>query len=127
MEIWRHGASVVLSALFILGIEGNVRAEYRVFELVIEDIPRRPDSVPSPPQQSSPPTASVKTRTVLSTLDPLQYASYYPVGPTEQIRYIHTWRCFGNTSQFKKFCPNPKPDVTLAPDAPPSQPQTPQN
>jgi hypothetical protein len=65
-------------------------AEYRVFELVITN------------------TQTQDVRTVLSTLDPIQYPRYYPVLATEVVSYTQTWRCYGRTGDFQPYCPNPK-------------------
>lgn len=45
---------------------------------------------------------------VESTLDPHQYPLYYPVQANEVISYTETWRCYGRTSDFQAYCPNPK-------------------
>ncbi len=65
-------------------------AEYRAFELVITD------------------KGSGKERVVISTLDPGQYRGYYPVAYSENVTYRGTWRCKGNTSNFKPVCPKPE-------------------
>jgi hypothetical protein len=67
----------------------SLQAEYRAFELVIRD-----------------PTSG-QERTVISTLDPNQYRRWNPVKPEERIFYKATWRCRGNTSDFKPICPRP--------------------
>ena len=65
-------------------------AEYRAFELVIVN------------------STTGEDRVQLSNLDPLQYRRYYPVKPDESVTYRQTWMCRGNTSHFKRICPNPK-------------------
>ena len=82
---------VFLSAFF----QTNVYAEYRVFVLKI--------SKPNP-EKDQPPVS----RTVQSTLDPIQYKELYPVQPEEKIEYIDTWRCKGRTGDFQDFCPKPE-------------------
>lgn len=64
-------------------------AEYRAFELVITD------------------SATGQERTEISTLDPNQYRGYHPVKSTETVSYRATWRCRGNTSNFKPVCKQP--------------------
>lgn len=65
-------------------------AEYRVFELVIQD------------------TADKSERVITSSLDPLQYPGYYDLRPEEIVMYRDTWMCYGDTSYGKKYCENPK-------------------
>lgn len=67
----------------------SVEAEYRVFRLVIVD------------------SETNAQRETLSTLDPFQYISFYPLKPTESLDYIDTWRCFEDTSN-KEYCPSPR-------------------
>jgi hypothetical protein len=76
--------------LFTLLAFAPARAEYRAFELVITD------------------STSGQERVVLSTLDPNQYRGYYPVKPSEKVTYRQTWRCKGNTSDYKAICPKPE-------------------
>jgi hypothetical protein len=63
--------------------------EYRAFELRIDD-----------PQKGS-------SRTVISVLDHLQYRDYYSVATNEAIALVGTWRCRGNTSNYRPICPKP--------------------
>jgi hypothetical protein len=71
----------------------NVRAEYRVYELVIEN-------------------ENGQGRTVLSTLDDLQYSTYNPVKKNETIKLQDSWMCWerNDLSQdvLQKYCPNPR-------------------
>jgi Tfp pilus assembly protein FimV len=65
-----------------------------------------------------------------STLDPLQYPSYYLVPAGLQLQYSKTWMCMGSTENFKKTCPDPAAAPTAPPaTAPvtPSSPATPQS
>jgi hypothetical protein len=78
-----------LVLLFIFIVQPAL-AEYRAFELVIVD------------------STSGQERVVLSTLDPNQYRGYYPIKPTEKITYRQTWRCRGNTADFRAICPKPE-------------------
>jgi hypothetical protein len=73
--------------IFIHLCSNAAQAEYRAFELVIE-------------------TPAIKaSRTVQSTLDPEQYVGYFPLAAGETVRMAKTWRCRGNTSNFKPICP----------------------
>ncbi len=65
-------------------------AEYRVYLLAITD------------------PALNQTRTVLSTLDDIQYPGYYHLKKSESIVIQDTWMCWGRQGDFKKLCPNPK-------------------
>lgn len=79
---------LIFFGLFYL-IATSAKAEYRVFILEI---------------------ANGKTnqrRQIQSTLDPVQYASVYPLHPDETIMYQDTWLCRGNTAQFKQHCDRP--------------------
>lgn len=77
-------------ALVLFIIQFEAHAEYRAFELVIQD------------------RATGQERTVISTLDPNLYRTYYPVQLTEVVRYRATWRCRGNTSNFQPICAKPE-------------------
>ncbi|MEQ1722357.1 MAG: hypothetical protein ABL930_04220 [Pseudobdellovibrio sp.] len=74
-------------------------AEYRVFTLHFID------------------SKSQATRQVETTLDPEQYRSLYPLKNSEEITYIETWWCKGNTSHLKAHCDNPRLKL-LAPENP---------
>lgn len=65
-------------------------AEYRVFTLHI--INKKTQS----------------TRQVETTLDPIQFTTFYPLRTEEEISYIETWRCQGRTDFFKSHCDNPR-------------------
>lgn len=73
---------IVLAWTFVL----FAHAEYRVFELEIMDI------------------ESGKARNVQSTLDHIQYRTYYPVGRNEVVSYIDSWMCWENTNGFRPAC-----------------------
>lgn len=77
-----------LIALFFIS---TAQAEYRVFELVIQN------------------TQTKAERIVISNLDPLQYPGYYDLSPTEIVMYRDTWMCWGDTSYQKAYCPKPTP------------------
>jgi hypothetical protein len=63
-------------------------AEYRVFNIQI--------------------TSPTATRTIQSTLDPIQYKELYPLAADEVISYDDTWMCFGRTDNYLALCPNPQ-------------------
>jgi hypothetical protein len=71
-------------------------AEYRVFNIQIKN-----------------PTA---TRTIQSTLDPIQYKELYPLAADEVISYDDTWMCFGRTDHFLALCPSPQKAQIPDPD-----------
>ena len=80
-------AFLYLMAIFFVSV---APAEYRAFELVITD-----------------PTSG-QERVVHTNLDPNQYRKYYPTKPDEKITYRQTWRCKGNTANYKAICPKPE-------------------
>lgn len=71
----------------------TAHAEYRVFELLIQN------------------TETKAERTVINSLDPLQYPGYYDLGPNEIVMYTDTWMCWGETSYHTKYCPKPEPKI----------------
>ena len=73
----------------------NAHAEYRVFELLIQN------------------TVDKSERILTSSLDPLQYPGYYDLNPGEIVMYRDTWMCWGDTSYHKRYCPNPKLNQSL--------------
>lgn len=79
--------------MFILMLLLSVaKAEYRVFELVIQN------------QNTN------SERTITSSLDPLQYPGYYDLSPGEIVLYRDTWMCWGDTSYNKSYCKKPEPN-----------------
>lgn len=83
---------VKVSAVFFLILLFSLAgaAEYRVFTLHIIN------------------NKSKTTRQVETTLDPIQYSTFYPLRADEEISYIETWRCIGRTDFFKSHCDNPR-------------------
>lgn len=77
----------LVSLLIFSAISLSAKAEYRAFELEIEDVD------------------SGEIRRVVSTLDHIQYPEYYPLKPTEQIFYVDSWMCRGRTNN-RPICPN---------------------
>lgn len=77
------------------GLSAGAHAEYRMFTLKITN------------------TQTQDYRLVDSTLDPIQYPSYYAVAKDEIVEYTDTWRCFGRTGGGQPPCPNPKPKAPI--------------
>ena len=85
--------------LVVSFITVNVRAEYRVFELSIEN-------------------ESGQARTVLSTLDDIQYPTYYPVKKSEKITIQDSWMCWTRSDHSQdpaqRYCSNPRSPANAA-------------
>ena len=77
-------------SLYLVGVIfcSQLRAEYRAFELLI-----------------SSPTGG--DRTIITTLDHLQYSGYHALSPEEGISYVRSWMCEGSTHGFKPICDPP--------------------
>lgn len=84
------------SLLIFYFISLSALAEYRVFNIQISN--------------------SAATRTVQSTLDPIQYKELYPLAADEVISYDETWMCYGRTDNYLALCPNPQKAQIPAPD-----------
>lgn len=113
----------VLVFFIFISILPSAKAEYRVFQLLIYNKPAKQEPKDPKASASSSTTTSPTTSTaastkssppklpegqvVLSTLDPLQYTTYFPVGPDKYVVYTDTWRCRGRTNG-QDLCPNPK-------------------
>ena len=78
---------IILSSLLFL-FASNAFAEYRVFQLRLS-------------------RGAGEVREVLSTLDPYQYTTYYPVDPDVSVEYMDSWLCLGDTSGFREYCKKP--------------------
>lgn len=78
-----------LVAAAILIASPKAGAEYRAFELKIENVEKS------------------KVRTVITTLDHLQYPRLYPVEKDEIVTYVDSWMCRENMSNFRPACPKP--------------------
>lgn len=83
---------------FIL-LQQSLHAEYRAFVIDIAN------------------TKSKIHRQILTTLDPDQYRTVYPLAQDESISYVKTWRCPGRTDFFHPICEAPD----RSPATPPSQ------
>jgi hypothetical protein len=84
----------IWTSLFLSLTSLTARAEYRAFELLIEN------------------TEKGSSRTVFGTLDHLQYPRIFPLNRGEKISYVGSWMCRENMSNFKKICA--KPDRSTA-------------
>lgn len=78
-----------LATCFIVLFATSVKAEYRVFSLVISN------------------EKTQVTKQVETTLDPDQYVTLYPLNQGEKISYVDTWKCLGRTDFFKSHCAEP--------------------
>ena len=94
----RLSTLVIVITLAVFVFPDLVLGEYRAYELRITN------------------TSTGDARTVVSTLDNLQYPVYYPLQASEVIQYVDSWMCYGNMSQFHPICP--KPAVLLTPQPP---------
>lgn len=83
-----------LQILLFIFISCQSLAEYRVFTLHIIN------------------KKSQLTKQIETTLDPMQFTTFYPLRADEQITYIETWRCRGRTDFFKAHCNNPRLEVS---------------
>jgi hypothetical protein len=79
------GISVIVSGL----VASEVRAETRVYELLITD------------------TENGNTRVVTSTLDNYQYPGYHHVKPTEIVEIQDSWMCWKRSDHYQRHCPKP--------------------
>lgn len=77
---------MIICLFLVLNTSIPLMAEYRVYVLAIEN------------------SQTQKTRTVKTTLDPLQYKRLYPLSISEKISYLETWKCNGSTAGYKIFC-----------------------
>lgn len=87
-------------ALFLVFsfITVNVKAEYRVFELNIEN-------------------ENGQSRTVLSTLDDIQYPSYHHLRKGEKVTIQDSWMCWKRSDHSQdpaqRYCPNPRDPASV--------------
>jgi hypothetical protein len=75
--------------LLIIPVPSSL-AEYRAYELVIKN------------------SETGNQRTVVSTLDNIQYASYHPINRNEEVSLMRSWKCWGNSDYFQDICPAPE-------------------
>lgn len=77
----------------------HAKAEYRAYELLITHEP------------------TGRTRTVISTLDDIQYRDYHHLLAGETVSIRATWMCWRRSDHFTPICPNSTDSMT--PGAPP--------
>ena len=88
LKFIKLGSSGFLAvALLFLIISETSRAEYRTYKLAIRYDEKQKKDIE-----------------VLTTLDDLQYATYYKITPTQTTKLIDHWMCRGRTDQFKRYC-----------------------
>ena len=87
--------------LILLAIASPAQAEYRAFLLTVTN------------------TQTSLTRTVVSTLDDIQYPGYFPLRTYETIAITETWMCRGRQGEGVRPCTNPRAS-SPAPNPPPS-------
>jgi hypothetical protein len=59
---------------------------------------------------------------ILTTLDPDQYRTQFPLNANEKLTYVQTWRCKGRTDFFQPICEKPDRNPALAPSQSPESP-----
>ena len=85
--------------ILLLLLSGEAHAEYRAFMLHLVN------------------SKTKVVRQMLSTLDPDQYRTLFPIGPNEKITYVQTWRCDGRTSGLQPICEKPDKKPARLPSA----------
>lgn len=73
------------------------RAEYRVFRLVISNID------------------TGQSRTVMSTLDDIQYPMYHHMASNESIAIEASWMCWRRSDHLRPLCAQPSLSAPIAP------------
>ena len=94
----RHGKLLFLIIIFLalqVLILSRAQAEYRVYRLGV----KYDDN--SQEQQ------------VLTTLDNIQFDTYYKITSTQATRIIEHWMCRGRTDNFTPYCEKPIPQNRL--------------
>lgn len=98
--------SLFIATFLTLLSPQNAEAEYRVFQLAIQD------------------TVTGQTRVVTSTLDDIQYPEYNPIKKTETIAINDTWMCWKRSDHSQdpaqKYCPNPRGPASAGSTSSPS-------
>ena len=80
---------IIFLALQVL-ILHRAQAEYRVYRLGVKYTDKQ-----------------IKENEVLTTLDDIQYMTYYKVTPQQKVHILQHWMCRGRTDYFKTYCPAP--------------------
>ena len=78
--------------IYSLTLSPFAQAEYRVYKLGVKYHPKNPNDT---------------EHQVLTTLDHLQYETYYKITSEQQTRLIKHWMCWGRTDLHAAYCPEP--------------------
>lgn len=78
-----------LFLIIIIPIPSSL-AEYRAYELIIENEEKGTQ------------------RRVVTTLDHIQYPSYYPIQQKEKVLLAKSWMCWGASDYHQDICPAPE-------------------
>lgn len=87
----KTGALITFCALIFLGANEFACAEYRAFQLRI--------------------VGASSTQTVVSTLDPNQYADFHLAGQWDNVLLEKTWMCYGRTNGLPTCSPPDEGEV----------------
>ncbi len=98
---------LIVASSLALSFSVNARAEYRAYELAVVH------------------EGTGNARTVVSTLDDLQYPSYHPLNPGERVVIRATWMCWARSDHFKAICPDPKAGAGPTANSTPAAPAAP--
>lgn len=91
----------LIGFVFYISLQQNLQAEYRAFVIDIAN------------------TKNKTHRQILTTLDPDQYKTVYPLALDETISYVKTWRCPGRTDFFRTICDAPDRSPATSPSQSP--------
>lgn len=91
-------SAIIAITLLVLG--SPAKAEFRVFRLKIVNSETGTD------------------REVVSRLDDLQYAGYFPIKRSEAISIEQTWMCFDRNDYAGTLCPAPEQTAPAPASAP---------
>lgn len=94
----------MMSWVSIFLISNICFSEYRVFELEITN------------------SETEQSRKVQSTLDHLQYATYFPLKRDEQIRLLDYWMCWRRQDPYTPLCQRPGESDTPKSESLPASP-----
>lgn len=59
------------------------------------------------------------TKQILTTLDPDQYRTQFPISTDENLSYVETWKCLGRTDFLKPICDKPDKNPVREPSQSP--------
>jgi hypothetical protein len=100
----------ILADFFVIFLSPATHAEYRVYRLGIKYDQKQKKEIE-----------------VLTTLDHIQYLTYYKITPTQETRLIEHWMCRGRTDEFKKYCTKPIASSPIVPNIQQAQGPSSQN